>query len=229
MVDLLVVLLVVGGLLGGWHRGLLRELLVFVLWLPVLMLAASTLSGIESQADLQNQQSELWTLAGIFIAGGCAAFLIDRTLLRPWLLEYASGWLRKSDKFLGALFGAARIVFAMLAAFVLFYLYVGAPQFSFIQKSALLQTMDQQAQEIHADLIATGWFKQKEVVLYQRPDARQQEQQQLNDLLQGALGKAKQKELEEERPYLNPEKPDAFNDPRATDSLLNMLKDEFNL
>ena len=190
-VDILLSLVLCGALLNGLRRGLFREGLIFVMWVPVYVLSIITLVAVHGSgaatapADAAVATSPaydaFYTLGGLYMVGAITVWAIDRTVVRPYLNQRHHGLLKFVNATGGAVVGTIRLYLLLLIILVVYGSYVRPIQSTDLPQSVILEQALTDSVPVEDFLRSMGWIKQ-EKVLYDREDEIRQQQQ---DKLQG--------------------------------------------
>jgi len=184
-IDLLLTSFILGAAFNGYRRGVIREGLVLAMWLPIYVVSIILIfTAYAPTTQVGNNQSiamndVLWTLAFLFFMGNIFIYLINKTLIMPWLYQHR---LLKTEfflKILGFGLGGMRFVLVFFATLMVYDIFVSPLQYVKLPNSAILHEAYENSKPLKRWLIEEGYLD-IEIPLYdQEVEFEKQKKQQL--------------------------------------------------
>lgn len=196
-IDLLLITFTLGAAFNGYRRGFIREGLILAMWLPIYIVSIILIfTAYAPEAQVQNNQSiamndVLWTLAAIFFIGNVFVYMLNKTMITPWLNQRRLHNTEFFNKLLGFGLGAFRFVALFFATVMVYDIFVQPLQYVDLPNSQFLKQSYETSKPVKRWLIEQGYLDM-EIQLYDRSVEEQKaKQKQLlkGSGLEGILGK----------------------------------------
>ena len=169
MIDALITALIIGAALNGMRRGAIKEGLVFALWLPIYAVSVMLIIHTYKPAgDLQNASSVhdiLMLLGFIFIVGSAFIFMLNKTIIQPWMDKRRLHNTQAIDTFFGFIFGGARFLVVLFITVMIYDIFFSPFSLSGTPDSTYIKKAYQQSKPVKRWLIEKGYIN-IEIVLY---------------------------------------------------------------
>lgn len=195
-IDLLLTAFILGAAFNGYRRGVIREGLILAMWLPIYVVSIILIfTTYAPTTQVGNNQSiamndVLWALAFLFFMGNVFVYLINKTLILPWLYQHRLLNTEFFLKTLGFGLGGLRFVLVFFATLMVYDIFVSPLHFTKLPKSTLLNEAYATSKPVKRWLIEEGYLD-IEIPLYDKDveSEKQQKQQLLKGLgVDGLLG-----------------------------------------
>ena len=163
-IDLLLIAFTLGAAFNGYRRGVIREGLILAMWLPIYVVAIILVfTSYAPQSTIANNQSiamndVLWTLAAIFLMGNVFVYLINKTLIQPWLYQRRLLNTESTLKILGFVLGGFRFVAVFFATLLVYDIFVSPLAFQKLPDSQYLKEAYKTSQPVKRWLIEEGYL-----------------------------------------------------------------------
>lgn len=170
-VDLIITILIIGAAFNGMRRGFIRELLIFALWLPIYVVSTMlVLTSYDPATDAQTSAASsevLWLLAFIFFVGSVFIYMLNKTIIQPWMLGRRLHNTQFFDTVLGFVLGGARFCVIFFATVMIYDIFVLPFSLTGVPKSEYVQEAYERSIPVKRWLIEEGYID-IEIVLYDR-------------------------------------------------------------
>ena len=170
-VDLIITIILVGAAINGMRRGFIREALIFALWLPIYVVSTMlVLTAYNPATDAQTSAASsevLWLLAFIFFVGSVFIFLLNKSIIQPWLLGRRLHNTQAIDTLLGFALGGVRFLTVFFATVMIYDIFVVPFSLTGVPNSVYVKEAYQQSVPVKRWLIEEGYID-IEIILYDR-------------------------------------------------------------
>ncbi|MBI1363046.1 MAG: hypothetical protein GC134_03595 [Proteobacteria bacterium] len=184
--DLIVYLLLIGAAIGGWRKGLLREVLIFIVWIPAVYAIVSIMinnftptEGLDSQS-----QASLKYIGMMFLGASIVVVIADYAFIKPTLRDVADGSLLMANKVAGLAFGTARVFGLIIIGMAMFDIYARPlDDVKIVNDSAVLSTGKHMAKDFVAYLRDNNYIT-NEVTMYDYAEEQERKiREQYDDIM----------------------------------------------
>lgn len=163
-IDLLLIAFTFGAASNGYRRGVIREGLILAMWLPIYIVAIILVfTSYAPQTAVANNQSiamndVLWTLGTIFLLGNVFVYLINKTLIQPWLYQRRLLNTESTLKILGFVLGGFRFVAVFFVTLLVYDIFVSPLAFQKLPDSQYIQEAYETSKPVKRWLIEEGYL-----------------------------------------------------------------------
>lgn len=184
--DFMMMIVFFAALMNGYRRGIVSDILIFGLWLPVVFISIHVLTTQFNMNDMTLDPSGrdmLEAVGTIYLIGQIVIWLVDKFMLRPAFANRGDG-LQEWNKNLGAVFAVVRTFVVITALFMVFESQVKHLPEDTFKGSYILTNIHELAVDALLYGSEKGWID-FEYVLYEAPDLNYAPK---DDSLFGVLG-----------------------------------------
>ena len=184
-IDLLLIAFTLGAASNGYRRGVIREGLILAMWLPIYIVAIILVfTTYAPQTAVENNQSlamndVLWTLGSIFLLGNVFVYLINKTLIQPWLYQRRLLNTESTLKILGFVLGGFRFVAVFFATLMVYDIFVSPLAFQKLPDSQYIKEAYETSKPVKRWLIEEGYLDVEIQVYEARVEEEKNKKQQL--------------------------------------------------
>lgn len=145
MIDVLITLLIIGAAFNGMRRGFIKEALIFALWLPIyvvsVMLTIQTYNPATNAQNPSEAHDVLFLLGFIFMVGTVFIYMLNKTIIQPWMDKRRLHNTKALDTLAGFVLGGARFLVLMFVTVMIYDIFVapfsltGTPDSTYIKQA----------------------------------------------------------------------------------------------
>ena len=196
-IDLLLLTFTIGAAFNGYRRGFIREALVLAMWLPIYVVSIILVfTAYAPKAQVVNNQSiamndVLWTLGAIFLMGNVIVFMLNKTIIAPWMYQRRLHNTEFFNKLLGFGLGGLRFAVLFFATLTVYDIFVQPLQYVSLPNSQFLKQAYETEKPFKRWLIEEGYLDM-EIPLYDKSveDEKNKQDQMLKGTgFEGILGR----------------------------------------
>lgn len=171
MIDVIITLLVIGAAFNGMRRGFIREALIFALWLPIyivsVMLVLTTYNPATGSENAAAAHDVLFLLGFIFMVGTVFIFMLNKTIIQPWMDKRRLHNTKALDTLLGFALGGTRFLVILFVTVMIYDIFVSPFSLTGTPNSEYVKEAYEKSIPIKRWLIEEGYLD-IEIVLYDK-------------------------------------------------------------
>lgn len=168
--DFMMMIVFFASLMNGYRRGIISDVLIFGLWVPVVFIAIHVLATQFNVNDMSLDPSArdlLSSVGTIYLVGQIVIWLVDKFMLRPAFASRGDS-LQDWNRGLGAIFAVVRTFVVITALFMVFESQVKHMPPETFEGSVILTKIHEVAVDALLYGSERGWID-FEYVLYEAP------------------------------------------------------------
>lgn len=188
-IDLIILCFIIGAAFTGYRRGFIREALVLAMWLPIYAVSAilifttySPMATVEASQKMATNDV-LWTLGAIFFIGNVMVYLINKTIVQPWLYNRRLHNTEFMLKLAGFGLGGMRFLAVGFATLLIYDIYVSPLAFTKLPNSEFVKEGYEYSKPVKRWLLEEGYID-GEIHIYEKSIDDNEER--MRQLLKGA-------------------------------------------
>mgnify|MGYP006437538187 CR=1 FL=1 len=171
MIDALITALIIGSAFNGMRRGFIREALVFALWVPIYVVSVIlVINTYKPAGDAQNASAVhdiLMLLGFIFMVGSVFIFVLNKSIIQPWMQKRRLHSTQTIDTFLGFILGGARFLVILFITVMIYDIFFSPFKLTGIPDSTYIEEAYKQSVPVKRWLIEEGYID-IEIILYDK-------------------------------------------------------------
>ena len=169
MIDALITALVIGSAFNGMRRGFIKEALVFALWIPIYAVSVMlVINTYKPAGDAQNASAVhdiLMLLGFIFLLGSVFIFVLNKTIIQPWMQKRRLHSTKTIDTFMGFVLGGARFLVILFITVMIYDIFFSPFSLTGTPDSTYIKEAYKKSVPVKRWLIEEGYIN-IEIILY---------------------------------------------------------------
>jgi hypothetical protein len=150
----------------GWRRGIMKELIHFILWGTLAALASVVLLETinPNEIDLQDALKQVSQLGQIFGMTYVLIFVLEKFVLAPTVLKAEPSTVSRG---LAATFGLSKVLLMLFAGTLIFQIYsnTARPELpALLKDSVMIRLANRQATHTYNWVVEQGWLSYEKVI-----------------------------------------------------------------
>lgn len=192
LIDAIITLIIIGAAFNGMRRGFIREALILALWLPIyvvsVMLVIQTYNPATDAQNTAAAHDVLFLLGFIFMVGSFFIFMLNKTLIQPWMASRRLHSTRHLDTALGFVLGGGRFLIVLFLTVMIYDIFVSPFSLTGVPSSAYVKEAYESSIPVKRWLIEEGYID-IEIMLYDKDfEDRQEMKNQFMEEMRGLSG-----------------------------------------